>query len=202
MASNNITSHLGIYTEEEFLDRPTCEMLKGEMRASEHARAKVYDREWNNVVDEVYRSTLQVKVGDEITATVKAKLLERMPVFERRFGVELTDCQGPSFLIYKPGDFFEPHQDLSRQTSAPESVKRRRISVIIFLSDEADGEKTGEYSGGSLAFYGLLKDPRCSQIGIPLKGRAGLLVAFRSDVFHQVTPVTQGERFTLVSWFL
>jgi predicted 2-oxoglutarate/Fe(II)-dependent dioxygenase YbiX len=28
-----------------------------------------------------------------------------------------------------------------------------------------------------------------------------MLVAFRSDVLHQVSPVTKGERFTIVSWF-
>ncbi|MDT7690400.1 MAG: SM-20-related protein [Acidobacteriota bacterium] len=200
--STKATTLLGIYTEEDFLDRATCELVKAEMRASEHTRAKIYDRDWNNVVDDVYRSTLQVKVGERINTLVRERLLERRPIFNERFGVEVTDCQGPTYLIYKPGDFFEPHKDESQKSDAPVFIKTRQVSAVIFLSDEDSGAEAGEYAGGSLAFYGLLKDPRCAQIGIPVKGKGGLLVAFRSDVYHQVSPVTRGERFTIVSWFI
>jgi SM-20-related protein len=200
--STKVTSLLGIYTEEEFLDRPTCELVKSEMRASEHSRAKVYDRDWNNVVDDVYRSTLQVKVTERVNTLVRRRLLERRSVFGERFGVEVSDCQGPSYLIYKPGDFFEPHKDDSQKSDAPDFIRTRQVSAVIFLSDEEGDAATGEYAGGSLAFYGLLKDPRCAQIGIPVKGKAGLLVAFRSDVYHQVTQVKRGERFTIVSWYV
>ena len=202
MAASKLIPGLGVYTDEEFFDGPTCEGLKAEMRAGLQTRAKIYDRGWDRVLDEEKRSTLQVGVSPRSSAFVKERLLERLPVFRRHFGAEATDCQEPNFLIYRPGDFFEPHRDLSDEESAPGLVRRRVISVVIFLSDEAAGGAAGEYAGGSLAFYGLLKDPRCERIGIPVRGQAGLLVAFRSGVFHQVTPVTRGERFTVVSWFV
>lgn len=192
----------GIYTEEGFLDRATCEAVKAEMRAREHARAKIYDRDWNHVENAVYRSTIQVTVGEHVNSLVRARLLDARAELGRRFGCELTECQGPTYLAYKPGDFFEPHRDDSHKPDAPALVRTRRVSVVIFLSDEDAGGETGEYAGGSLAFYGLLKDPRCAQLGLPVKGRAGLLVAFRSDVVHQVAPVTRGERFTVVGWFV
>lgn len=198
----DITSLLGLYTEEEFLDRPTCELIKAGMRAGEHARAKIYDREWNNVEDAGYRSTLKVKVGGGLDSLVRERLLDLRAHLGRRFGVEVNDCQRLTFLIYKPGDYFEPHKDNSRQSDAPDFIRARQVSAVIFLSDEDAGGETGEYAGGSLGFYGLLKDPRCAHLGIPVKGRAGLLVAFRSDVVHQVTPVARGERFTIVSWFV
>lgn len=172
-----------------------------EMRASDHEEAKIYDKQWNNVVNEIKRRTRRVKVCDQIRDMMKERLLELAPVFEQRFAVEVTDCQDPTFLIYRPGDFFEPHQDYSSKSSAPDAIAQRLISVVIFLNDEGTVEKEGEFTGGSLAFYGLLKDPRCQQIGIPVKGKAGLLVAFRSNVFHQVTPVMKGERFSIASWF-
>ena len=192
----------GIYSLEGFLDRPTCELIKAEMRASSQARAKVYDREWNYLEKAAHRSTLQVEIGESTCAFVRGRLLEMRETLGHRFGVEVSACQGPNFLIYKPGDFFEPHKDESQRPGAPEHVRKRRLSAIIFLSEEDEGDPPGEYAGGSLGFYGLLKDPRCAHIGIPLKGRAGLLVVFRSDVFHQVTPVTRGERFTIVSWYV
>jgi predicted 2-oxoglutarate/Fe(II)-dependent dioxygenase YbiX len=173
-----------------------------EMRASDHEEARIYDKEFNHLVNEIKRRTRRVKVCDQIREMVKERLLELAPVFEQRFAVEVTDCQDPTFLIYRPGDFFEPHQDYSPKSSAPETIARRLISAVVFLNDEGTFEKEGEFTGGSLAFYGLLKDPRCQQIGIPVKARAGLLVAFRSDVFHQVTPVMKGERFSIVSWFI
>ncbi len=197
-----ITTPPGVYSVEEFLDRPTCELIKAKMRACSHARARVYDREWNHVEDAVYRSTLQVEVGDSVNALVRGRLLDMRTPLGQHFGVGLSDCQGPTFLTYKPGDFFEPHRDSSEKPDAPENVRRRRVSVVIFLSDEEEGERPGEYAGGSLGIYGLLKDPRYKHIGIPLKGRAGLLVAFRSEVFHQVTPVTRGERHTVVGWYV
>jgi SM-20-related protein len=197
-----ITTLPGIYSLEGFLDRPTCELLKAEMRGREHTRARVYDREWNHLEKVTHRSTLQVEVCDSVNALVRGKLLDMRAALGLHFGIELSDCQGPTYLIYKPGDFFEPHKDESQRPGAPEHVRRRLVSAIICLSDEDERDRPGEYAGGSLGFYGLLKDPRCAHIGIPLKGRAGLLVAFRSEVFHQVTPVTRGERFTVVSWYV
>jgi SM-20-related protein len=38
-------------------------------------------------------------------------------------------------------------------------------------------------------------------IGLPLDARAGLLIAFRSEVFHEVQPVTHGQRLSVVGWF-
>ena len=172
------------------------------MRGGGHARARVYDRGWNYRERAALRSTLQVEVGDSTDSLVRAKLLDLRPLLGRHFGVELSDCQPLTYLIYGPGDFFEPHKDESQRPGAPEHVRRRRVSAIVFLSDEDWGGRGGEYAGGSLGFYGLLKDPRCAHVGLPLKGRAGLLVAFRSDVFHQVTPVTRGERYTVVSWYV
>ncbi len=196
------TSPPGVYAVEGFLDRTTCELIKAEMRAGTHARATVYDRDWSRVENAAHRSTLRVEVGGAVNSLVRGKLLGARAALGRHFGVELCEFQPPNYLIYKPGDFFEPHKDDSQRPGAPEHVSRRRVSAVVFLSDEEADGRPGEYAGGSLGFYGLLKDPRCAHIGLPVRGRAGLLVAFRSDVFHQVTPVTRGERFTVVSWYV
>jgi SM-20-related protein len=201
MAVSNLIPGLGIYTDEEFFDQPTCERLKAEMRAGVQARAEIYDRGWDRKLDEGKRSTLRVEVSTQTRAFVEERLMARLPTLNRHFKLEATVCQEPTFLIYKPGDFFQPHQDLSPDDRAPGHVRRRSISAVVFLSDEAAGDEPGEYAGGSLAFYGLLPDPRCASLGIPVRGKTGMLVAFRSGVFHQVTPVTRGERFTVVSWF-
>jgi len=199
--NTSITTQLGIYTEEGFLDREACESLKASVRAGSRERAKVYEGGTDYVLNESRRSAVRVTVSDTAASAVKERLLAKCEDFSRRFGVGVSDCQEPTFLVYKPGDFFEPHRDHAGNQNAPDRVRRRRVSAVVFLNDESAAGVGGDYEGGSLAFYGLLKDPRCRHVGIPVRGMAGTLVAFRSDVFHQVSPVTKGERFTIVSWF-
>lgn len=199
--NTSLSNQLGIYTEEGFLGREACESLKASVRAGKRERALVYEGGADYVLDESRRSAVKVGVSDAFASAVKEKLLAKCEEFSRRFRVEVRDCQEPTFLVYKPGDFFEPHRDYTESQTAPEHVRLRRVSAVVFLNDESAGDFEGDYEGGSLAFYGLLKDPRCRHVGIPVRGKAGTLVAFRSDVYHQVSPVTKGERFTIVSWF-
>ena len=55
----------------------------------------------------------------------------------------------------------------------------------MFLNDES------EYEGGRLMFR---------DINIEIKQKAGTVIVFPSFYVHEVTPVTQGERYSLVSW--
>src|SRR5205085_9991991 len=77
------------------------------------------------------------------------------------------------------------------ETSSP---VRRRVSIVIFLN-------AGDYEGGALTFYGLVDDPSWKTFGFALEATPGLLVAFPSHVRHEVTPVTAGDRYTVVDWF-
>jgi len=63
----------------------------------------------------------------------------------------------------------------------------RKLSLVVQLSDPS------EYEGGNLQLMAG------SEI-INVKKRRGLIAAFPSYVVHQVTPVTQGNRQSLVSW--
>jgi predicted 2-oxoglutarate/Fe(II)-dependent dioxygenase YbiX len=38
-------------------------------------------------------------------------------------------------------------------------------------------------------------------VGLPLEAEPGLLITFRAEALHAVSPVTHGERRTIVSWF-
>jgi PKHD-type hydroxylase len=62
----------------------------------------------------------------------------------------------------------------------------RKLSIVLQLSDPS------EYEGGELQIASELPN------SIPKK--RGLLVAFPSFSLHQVTPVTSGNRQTLVAW--
>lgn len=64
----------------------------------------------------------------------------------------------------------------------------RKLSIVMQLSDPS------EYEGGNLELQPHGKDI------VKIKKQRGLVVAFPSWTLHQVTPVTQGNRQSLVSW--
>ncbi len=74
--------------------------------------------------------------------------------------------------------------------------------MIIFINQEGEDLDEGDYVGGNLTFYGLLNDPNWQNIGLPLESEPGLLIAFRPDMPHEVTPITEGSRFTITTWFV
>jgi len=73
--------------------------------------------------------------------------------------------------------------------------KIRKLSVTIQLNDPS------EYDGGNLQFdLGPHREDRyytCDEIRTQ-----GSVIVFPSHVFHQVTPVTRGVRYSLVAWNL
>lgn len=90
------------------------------------------------------------------------------------------------FTKYKsPGGKFTAHTDRGINF---QSV--RKLSITIQLSDPK------KYTGGKLKIIqGYEKD---AQLYPP--NEQGTLIAFPSFVLHEVTPVTKGERYSLVNW--
>jgi predicted 2-oxoglutarate/Fe(II)-dependent dioxygenase YbiX len=181
-----------------FLDSTLCEELRREM-ASAPSHASLVGEETDSAVDEANRKSRSPEVSDGTKAMVTSRLEGFMPNVERHFGIPLTGCQSPQFLRYGEGDYLRPHAD--HEEVGPEWVTARRVSAVVFLNDQTEDPEPGSFSGGALTFFGLMGDPRGDELGFPLQGAEGLLVAFESDLLHSVTPVKSGERFTIVSWF-
>ena len=172
------------------------------MRAATGAPATVSDEQsGDDAVDETYRKTKQAKVSPATAGRIEGELLKAIPGVANHFGRALVGVQHPQFLLYREGDFFRAHPDDSKKPDAPGFVRRRSVSAVVFLNGVGPSESDG-YSGGSLTFYGLMDDDTSEDsVGLALAGETGLLVAFSSDLVHSVSPITAGERYTLVSWF-
>jgi len=102
-------------------------------------------------------------------------------------------CQ---FTIYTKGQYYGWHQDAwEKAYELPGTMqgKTRKLSMTVSLSDQK------EYSGGNLEFdfraISKNKPQACKEIN-----SKGSLVVFPSFVWHRVTPVTRGTRYSLVSW--
>lgn len=75
-------------------------------------------------------------------------------------------------------------------------TESRRVSVSIFLNDQAEAPESNAYCGGSLVFSDWRKN-----VEYRLEGEAGKMVAFRSEITHEVVPIIHGERYSIVSWY-
>lgn len=190
----------GLFSIRNFLSAEECARIRDEMSSSEGSPAGIM-RTDEKLLDENARRTVTKSVSEETRALMSDKFARIKGELGVWFGVELSRPQDPQFLYYRAGDFFQCHADRGMNSESPRIVKDRLVSAIVFLNDERDEPAPGSYAGGSFIIYGILNDPRFENQGFKATGAEGTLIAFRSEMFHEVTPVTSGIRYTVVSWF-
>jgi len=153
--------------------------------------AEILRTDATTLIDETTRRTLSVHIPAASQQPIRDIFDNLLPELSAHFGVPLTAYEEPQFLRYGPGSFFTAHRD--RPRSGHLDTSDRKASFVIFLNND--------FEGGELTFYELLDDPGFAGAGFPCDAIPGLAIAFRSEIIHEVTPVTRGERFTIVTWF-
>jgi SM-20-related protein len=182
-----------LFVVQQFFDQLECETLLAELKAASGSGAVVYGQGTPGAIDERVRKTFRVQPARQTVELVRQRLLACKEAIENHFAVTLTECEEPQFLRYREGDFFVAHQDGNTGLLRLDT-ERRLISTIIFLSEELEAPGPGVHCGGSLVFSNLRNSFR-------LQSAPGMLVAFRSETTHEVTPVTHGERYSIASWY-
>lgn len=104
---------------------------------------------------------------------------------ERFFNFDLTMIENLQFTYYNSEEqgCYKAHVD----PNCWMLPHNRKLSLVIQLSDPL------EYEGGDLKLYNS-HDP------IIINKEKGMVVCFPSYTLHEVTPVTKGERYSLVAW--
>jgi len=179
-----------------FFDVQTCRELIGELRRSSSRPALTYANDNLGSVDERVRKVARLMPSPETVDYVMRRLTAYRESLEEHFKVSLSGCEDPQFLRYRVGDFFVAHQDGNTGLTRLDTDRSRRISLTIFLNHQSERPEPNAYCGGSLVFSDWRNGAECR-----LAGEAGTLVAFRSEVTHEVVPVTDGERYSIVSWY-
>jgi SM-20-related protein len=193
-----------LFVRPNFLSTELCEAICEEMRTTSHREAgTVLDGE-QAILDERTRRAKHVTVALNIHQAIRSRLHAIAPDVAEHFGFALTGLRELHFLAYNEGDFFAFHRDSADAPTDPTRVKERKVSVVIFLNAKSVSPGAGSYGGGTLEFYAhdFVAEPRYEQAKIPFTGTPVTLVAFDSFVRHQVEPVTHGQRFTVVTWFV
>jgi SM-20-related protein len=200
MPTAEFFQRFGILTVRNFLDARICAALRKEMRAAPASPALVY-RAGVDTLDESVRSVKIAQVSSKAMTDVHERLSQIVPTVEQHFGDKLDGFQSVQFLVYREGAHYNPHRDSNQDPKAHSDFHRRAVAAVVFLNGESPTPKRGCYTGGGLAFYGVLNEPPWDEVGFPLAGEPGLLVCFRANTIHEVRAVTGGERFTVVTWF-
>ena len=125
------------------------------------------------------------------------------------------------FTVYKPGGFYNWHQDggnchnskyrklIEGVTNNTDNVdggpfvkshnfvgKVRKLSVTVNLTEPTD------YDGGNLKFDLGPHTEKNRYYECEESRPRGSIIVFPSDMYHQVTPITRGTRYSLVLWCL
>ena len=198
MSEPKLTNWPDLFVVKQFLDPIVCAELVAEMRAAQGEAATVYGRTSSGAVDRGVRQTLRLRPSDATRERITRRLLDQQTALEQHFNLVLSECEEPQFLRYREGNFFVAHQD-GNTGMIRLDTESRLVSIVIFLSRESDTPEPNAYCGGSLVFTD--RRPATSGGKFRMQAEPGTLVAFRAETTHEVTPVTHGERYSVVSWF-
>jgi SM-20-related protein len=200
MPASAFFQRLGLFVLPDFLDPKYTMELCSHLAAAPMERASVVGSNGEQRLNLESRKVDACVLPKETTAPLRQRLLEIQPALEKHFGTPLARCEPPQYLIYNPGDFFKAHQDIGGY-DVKHAIRERRVSVVIFLNRESQEPAEGAYGEGHLTFYGLMEGPQWGKCAFPLDAEPGLLIAFPSDKWHEVKPVSHGRRLTVVTWF-
>ena len=187
-----------LFVVKQFFDPRVCAAIVAELKGAQCSAATVYGRSASGAVDEGVRKTLRLLPTKETVELVIRRLWECKAAVERHFAVSLRECENPQFLRYRKGDFFVAHQDGNTGLLRLDT-ELRRVSTAVFLSRESESPEPDAHCGGPLIFTDLRQGPGTGKFR--MSAEPGTIVAFRSETTHEVTPLTHGERYSIVSWY-
>lgn len=200
METTQLVSGYDLLLARGFLDEATCQKIIEQTRLGPFEPAAVYGRLQSGVIDERVRKASRLNPPSTTVEFVKQRLVDYKHDVERHFRVSLKDVEDPQFLRYQEGDFFVAHQDGNTGLIQLETEGERKISIVIFLNNQSDEPMSGAFRGGALKFSNHRAEPAYRKFSTTAE--VGTLVAFRAELTHEVTPVTYGERYSIVGWYI
>ncbi len=197
---------------ENFLSAEACaEIAAYTHEKSEGERAKVKKNRMGVVVPELeedIRKTAIHRLPDVLLEGYHLSFAYYQKRIEDYFSAPLTTATEVQALEYTKGGFYIKHADDSNDlvNSEGETVgfaqvaPERKITTLLFATSHREHGGEGlHFTGGELVFNYLFDaDGR----PVRIRPKAGDMVIFPSNPLysHEVLPVTEGYRLTLVQW--
>ena len=179
-----------LFRQPGFLSAEECLVVRRAMDAGTVEAAEILKRGARR--QPRIRNASLVEPGRQVIRQIESRLEGCRELVGASLQLDLGEREGPGFIRYPVGGYYRPHIDCGDDPQWPDAL-RRAASLVIFLNSAGQG-RGGEFDGGFLTLF-----PRDEVITV--RPEAGLLVAFPSDVQHEVTPVESGTRDAIVDWF-
>jgi predicted 2-oxoglutarate/Fe(II)-dependent dioxygenase YbiX len=187
-----MSDDLRIFVADRAMDDTTCRRVQAAMDVGVREPSEVIEDEMA-LVEDVRRAS-HIEVPSTIFELIDVHLDAQRDAIAAFFDWPLEGREGVNLLRYEAGGFYKPHVDRADLPAWPPAAQRA-FTVILFLESAREVDPSGGFSGGVLR---LLPDNAES---IDIVPRRGLLVAFPADIVHEVLPVIDGHRDTVVDWF-
>lgn len=139
------------------------------------------DRQQNK---ELRQSEIKWLNQNDSTQWVYDKVSKVIGLVNNDYNFAITGIEPMQIAQYTDSGFYGWHADTGKGITS-----LRKLSLSIELSDP------DEFEGGNLEFQGM------SLEGQPKKSK-GSAVVFPSFLYHRVTPVTRGTRWSIVAWIV
>ena len=162
----------------------------------------------NPSVDESIRKTVQHKLPDIFLKDYDRSFKKHQAMIEDFFSVALTTSTKVQTLEYTQGSFYIKHADDSNELVNEQGdtvgfiqvAPQRKLSSVLFTTSyDKHSLNAQSFNGGELLFNYLF-DVHGKQI--KFSPQAGDMIVFPSNPIysHEVLPVEDGYRLTLVQW--
>jgi len=202
MLSNKLIQDYGCsyawaYCDDTFSE-DELQILNSETYAKNLIKAEVLRTEENNGIIKEF-SDYRTSLTSFISASVEHLwLFEKLnavieSINNNIFRYDLAGFDNIQYTKYPKDGYYNKHTDyIYGQILNSEQIHCiplvRKLSLSVMLNDD--------YEGGDLVLH---YDGRS---GVPMEKKRGRIIFFASDIVHEVTPVTSGERNSLVIWVL
>ena len=171
-----------MYFEKFFMPHEIERILK--LWSDEEVEEAVMSSGSNNQENQLRKSSVQFISNTKETQWIYDKLAMVVQQCNMQtYGFDLLGFQEKLQLAqYGPEDHFHWHMDFG-----PREISHRKLSITVQLTPE------NNYEGGDLLF-------RMNEREMAAPRSQGTVVVFPSFVQHRVTPITSGERHSIVGW--
>lgn len=167
----------------EFLSESECFILiENSLKTLNLTDATIYNNKELKVVPESRKSKVSfVTDMGFINHRLKEVLKEKVKIN----GFDATNLYDFQFTKYEIGGHFDWHVDSTKES--PNSYSDRYYSCVVLLNNN--------YNGGDLEIKESLEIKT-------IQKNIGDLILFPSIYLHRVSPVLEGNRYTLVNWVM
>lgn len=150
-----------------------------------YSQAEIGGSDEGKIITETRNSKVSWMYEDDWCSSIFAHYFNIANKEHWEYNLNILD--GIQITKYRPGDHYGWHSDYG---TAEDNRYTRKLSASLLLTDPS------EYKGGELEFI----DYHNNLVVAPRK--KGTMIVFDSRIPHRVTPVTSGERTSLVAWML